>query len=255
MYHPHRLNVQSVGCQAFFADISCGSPGFCCCWMENLMTRKKNKVAKGLRAPEKAPQGAGKILEAAETLFARGGYDSVTIQDIAKRSGQSQANVIYHFKSKKELYITILRQARERLKSLFDPSALSGANGDIEEFIRGFAKAHLRMLSRDEKAVRLLYREILGYGPMEGKELAEKVISHDLGCFVDALREVSEKKLIRKNVDPSTLAYLILGINALYIHAGKVVHHLPGGEFASDQGRFQEAVMEIMLHGILKKKK
>ena len=197
----------------------------------------------------KRPEGHEKILDAAESLFAKRGYEAVTIKSIAKNSGQSQANVIYHFKTKKELYVSVLRHARERLVSHFIPPNIDAKALNLGQYITAFAKQHLEMLTSDEKAVRLLYREILGYGPIEGKELAHKVLGHDLGCFVQVME--GRRGSMRQGVDPAAAAFLIFGINAMFVHAGKVVRHMPGGKFASDQEKFQKEVMNILLSGIL----
>ncbi|MDH5637666.1 MAG: TetR/AcrR family transcriptional regulator [Nitrospinota bacterium] len=197
----------------------------------------------------KRPEGLERILVAAESLFAKQGYEAVTIKAIAKNSGQSQANVIYHFKSKKELYINVLRQARERLVSNATPPDIDSKEFSLGEYISAFAKDHLDMLTKDEKAVRLLYREILGYGIIEGKELAAKVLGHDLGCFVQAME--GSRGSMRKGVSPAAAAFLILGINAMFVHAGNVVRHMPGGQFASGHDKFQKEVINILLNGML----
>ena len=210
----------------------------------------REAVKKGRkRAPNPIQDGHARILKAAESLFAKRGYSAVTIKSIASGSGQSQANVIYHFKTKKDLYISVLRHARERLAGHFVPPEEGAMSSNLGQYIRVFARRHLEMLARDEKAVRLLYREILGYGPIEGKELANKILDHDLGCFVKALK--GNAGAMRKGVDPAAAAFLILGINAMFVHAGKVVRHMPGGEFASGQEKFHKEVMNILLGGIL----
>jgi len=49
-----------------------------------------------------------RILRAAEALFARQGYDSTTIDQIAKKAGLTKGAVYYFFKNKAELFCMIV---------------------------------------------------------------------------------------------------------------------------------------------------
>ena len=51
------------------------------------------------------------ILDAARTLFARKGYDKVTLDDIARRVGVSRPRIIQIFGSKEKIYLAIAESA------------------------------------------------------------------------------------------------------------------------------------------------
>jgi AcrR family transcriptional regulator len=55
------------------------------------------------------------LLDAAAELFARKPYDSVSMEEVAARSGISRALLYRHFPSKRELFAAIYRQAAQRL--------------------------------------------------------------------------------------------------------------------------------------------
>lgn len=57
----------------------------------------------GMRA-EQAAKTRRKVVEAARELFLAGGYEGVTIRDIARRSGKSTGSVFCHFSGKDELF-------------------------------------------------------------------------------------------------------------------------------------------------------
>jgi AcrR family transcriptional regulator len=50
------------------------------------------------------------ILEAAQALFAERPYEEVSTADIAERAGTSRPNLHYHFRTKRVLYLAIVRQ-------------------------------------------------------------------------------------------------------------------------------------------------
>ena len=54
-----------------------------------------------------------RIFCAAERLFAERGFDSVSINDVAREAGVCKANVFHHFASKQALYETVLTRSCE----------------------------------------------------------------------------------------------------------------------------------------------
>lgn len=64
------------------------------------------------------------VLRAAGRLFATRGYGQTSVRDLARASGAGLSTIIYHFKSKENLYIETIRHfAQEvvRLNSHFEP--------------------------------------------------------------------------------------------------------------------------------------
>jgi len=64
------------------------------------------------------------ILAVALELFATTGYDKVSVREIARRSGLSQAGLLHHFSTKEELFLEVLRRRDERLPAGTSPELL-----------------------------------------------------------------------------------------------------------------------------------
>jgi AcrR family transcriptional regulator len=64
---------------------------------------------------------AASILTAAAAVFARQGYAATTVDQIAAEAGVSKLIVYRHFNSKRELYLAILDQVRDRLAQVPTP--------------------------------------------------------------------------------------------------------------------------------------
>ena len=66
-----------------------------------------------------------KILNAAEKLFAKKGYNGTSMNDIVKASGQSKGAIYNHFESKERLFLSLLEKQTilglNQLKDSFDP--------------------------------------------------------------------------------------------------------------------------------------
>jgi len=53
--------------------------------------------------------GASRVLQAAEKLFAEHGYDGVSASMIAEAASVSKANIFHHFHSKEQLYVEVMK--------------------------------------------------------------------------------------------------------------------------------------------------
>ncbi|MBU5443000.1 TetR/AcrR family transcriptional regulator [Paenibacillus sp. MSJ-34] len=60
------------------------------------------------RRPEETEQTKSIIIQCAKELFSQKGYGAVSMEEIRIRSGISKGSIYYHFKSKEQLFITLL---------------------------------------------------------------------------------------------------------------------------------------------------
>ncbi|MCY3412830.1 MAG: TetR/AcrR family transcriptional regulator [Candidatus Heimdallarchaeota archaeon] len=73
------------------------------------------------------------ILEAAGECFERFGYNKTTLKDIGERVGLNKASLYYYFKSKAEIYITMVTtQFRDQMKIIYaDFDKIEGCENKI----------------------------------------------------------------------------------------------------------------------------
>jgi AcrR family transcriptional regulator len=85
-----------------------------------------------------------RILEAAESEFAKKGYDGARLADIAEEAGCSVGTVYFRFKDKSALFLAITESfaedAREGLKNVLQISGPVEANILIRQFVIGTAR-------------------------------------------------------------------------------------------------------------------
>jgi len=100
------------------------------------------------------PDTKERILDAAEELFARSGYDATSLRAVTREAGVNLAAVHYHFGGKTPLFQAVIERRvghinRERLALLDEVEARagSGATGalDIEEVLEAFLAPALRL--------------------------------------------------------------------------------------------------------------
>lgn len=75
---------------------------------------------------ERGPYAKGlvkrdEILQTALEHFAVKGYDRVSVREIARECGLSQAGLLHHFSSKEELFLQVLRRRDDRIGEVYEP--------------------------------------------------------------------------------------------------------------------------------------
>lgn len=112
------------------------------------MTAAEVKPAKRKRAPSKRSlETRARILDAAEILFARGGFEGTSIRDIASAAGVPVALVNFHGGTKEDLFATVVARradvlAQHRLEAL-DTAQASDARLDLRTVLGCFIRPYL----------------------------------------------------------------------------------------------------------------
>src|ERR1041385_425322 len=86
-----------------------------------------------------------RIIDAATELFAERGFHTTTARDIARRAGANVAAGNYHYGSKKDLYLEVLR---EQFAMIGDMLARSGGSKPSAEIARLSRKQAFEVLHR-----------------------------------------------------------------------------------------------------------
>lgn len=199
-----------------------------------------------LRAQGRA--GAAEILAAARDLFARRGFDAVSINDIAQQAGSSKANVFHHFGSKEDLYLAVMRDACRRSEALL--AKMLESQGDAGAKLAEYVRQHLEMLYEDPERSRLVLREILQSSPTRGQELAERAFKDDFAMVTRLFREGQRAGQLAAHVDPAFAAFLMLAANVMLFQSQHVLRHLPGVSFVDAPDRYHAMLLDALLHGL-----
>lgn len=86
-----------------------------------------------------------RLFEAALDLFTDLGFDNVTVRDICKRAEANLAAINYHFGDKLALYLEIVRDAVERMKTAND-EMMAGQGLPAEERLRRYIRGYVPKL-------------------------------------------------------------------------------------------------------------
>lgn len=121
-----------------------------------------------------------RLLEAAEELFARDGFERVSVRAITARAGANVAAVNYHFGSRRGLVHAVVERhvepgVRERLERLGELERRGG--GTVEELAEAFIRPFVVQVRRSELAERL-FGKLIGrmFGEDDGEVISEAMV-------------------------------------------------------------------------------
>ena len=123
-----------------------------------------------------------RLLDAAAPLFARDGFDGVSIRDIAAAADVNVAGVNYHFQGKENLYrevlVRVVAGKRDRYVSALR-AIRARRPGDLEAIVAGFFRLHFEDTLKTEAGgdfLRLLVREMHHGTPERAQLVAELLV-------------------------------------------------------------------------------
>lgn len=205
--------------------------------------------------PLAPPTSRDKILDVAEVLFARRGFEGVGMRGVADAAGLGKSSLFHHFRSKAQLYLAVLERLLahidERLRAALALAAPSAARLDR------WTDALIDALAEREPAARLLLRRLFEDDAFDAAawpegQGAERRIESILQGILDLLREGTEAGEFRAASGPHTVQTLI-GATVYHFASGEFGEGLLGGSLLSaDAVRRRKAELKTFLqHGLV----
>jgi AcrR family transcriptional regulator len=144
---------------------------------------------------------AEQILTEATILFAAQGYDGTSLKAIAERVGIRKPSLLYHYPSKEELRLAVLRALFARWNDVL-PSILQAATTGADRF-EGLVTEVVRFFTEEPNRARLLLREMLDR-PELLREQMSQFVAPWLAIVTDYIRTGQKEGTVRPDVDPES---------------------------------------------------
>lgn len=159
------------------------------------------------------------ILAAAEDLFSERGFDATPLNAIGERAGIQGSAILYHFASKRELYLAVLDRM---FTPMLDRASLDlqGA-GSLPERLGATAATMVRFAADRPALARLVMREAFA-GSAEAGDILGAASQRQWSRFIEALG--SEDGV---DFDPLVVWNIVIGAICFYFGAGPTVGGLP----------------------------
>jgi len=191
-----------------------------------------------------------KILDVGEALFARRGYAGVGLREVAERVGLGKSSLFHHFRSKGELYLSVLQRVFERIDERVRPSL--AAPGTPAERLERCVDVLIDALAEHPSTARLLLRGLFEDDDLPADagaalEQAQRALERVLGRLLGLLREGVETGAFRP-ASPSQVLQTLIGAVVYHFASGEFGEELTGGPlFARDAVRRRKDEVKQML--------
>jgi AcrR family transcriptional regulator len=164
------------------------------------------------------------ILDVATHLFAEGGYDGTSMNDVAERVGMRKASLFYHFATKDALYEAVLDRLIASLGAAL--SAVYAGEGTFCARVERAADTTTEVLGTHPYAARLLLREAMDWGPVLRGKLIDNVtmLLESGAAFVRAGQDAGEFV----EGDPKQLVLSTIGVHVFPFALGQLVERYMG---------------------------
>lgn len=180
-----------------------------------------------------------RIVHAAGEIFGQHGFHGTTIRQITRRAAVNLAAVNYHFRDKDELYLRILREAKNCTRL----APLPALDGDPAEQLRGFIFSFVRDLldpKRPAWHMQVITQEMMR--PTPALDVLVREMTEPVFRQVRALvGEVAGTKLPGAKLD--MLASSIIGQCLFYVRSRPMIERL-----APELGRGPDRIEQIAGH-------
>ncbi len=126
------------------------------------------------------------ILKHATTLFARKGFKETAMAEVSELSGVASATVFYHFASKEELLLAILKEVKEAILQKFEHYRRDHQFENGYHAVRGAISYYLGLAAEMEDEFLLLHRHFL-YQLAEVNPVCRNHLEEIYNCLVDII--------------------------------------------------------------------
>lgn len=183
------------------------------------------------------------ILELSVPLFAKHGYEGVSMRDVAQTVGVQPAALYHHFPNKEQLYFDVVAHEFGRKAQVLNELAHTGTDPwmRLRHFLTGLA----RLVTDDKDFLRLMQWIQLDWDEVRQRTLAEYVFKDLFGGVHDLVRAIAPKE------NAYQIGISIFALVLFPFQIGGVRFLMPGHEASSDHPEeWAEHVYELM-HSVL----
>ena len=196
-----------------------------------------------------APAGARSILEAATELFARDGYESVSVASIAEQAGVCKANIFHHYASKEVLYLEVMRKASAEHAEIAE--ALLKEDCSCIEKLQRLTEFDLKTMIDNELRTRLIMRELGEPCDSTVRRLAHQVFRRNFQLVIELFEQGQKNGEFRADFDPAAAAVAWCGAKNAFFLFRETMQDLELFRQSTASKTFAQETCRLLVEGIL----
>jgi AcrR family transcriptional regulator len=150
------------------------------------------------------------LLDTAELLFSRKGFDGTSVRDIAEEAGINTAMISYYFGSKEKLMEAIFERRSLNIREKVD-GLLKNDNLDSFQKLYSLLDEYIEKIMQQKQFNRiLLCEQVINQNPAI-VEMMAKMKNRNLSSINDLIRRGQKEGLFKKQVDIHLMMSTLIG--------------------------------------------
>jgi AcrR family transcriptional regulator len=182
------------------------------------------------------------LLDAAVRVFAREGFHTSRVGDIAEEAGVAHGLLYHYFRSKDEVLATIFRENWRQLLERFHQVEAS-PEPSVEQ-LRGVAKILLRTWRNEPDLVRVMVREVARSPHLQGQV---EEIREAFATIQRIVERGQARGELRRDLDPRLVSWIFYGALEELL-TGWVLGELPDGD--EEVARAERTIVDLVYDGL-----
>jgi TetR/AcrR family transcriptional regulator, transcriptional repressor for nem operon len=155
-----------------------------------------------------------RVLEAARTLIEAQGFKNASLNDILAKAGVSSSNFYYHWKSKEDLGLAVVKQFTEGLEDHIIKPIFQDRKRSPLDRLRAYLDLHQQKLEANHCTGGCPFGKLISELSEENpcfRQLIEGAFGRLKDSLRECIREGIEKGEMRRGIDPGNASILVLG--------------------------------------------
>jgi AcrR family transcriptional regulator len=196
------------------------------------------------RPPQTEGETRTRILNAAQRLFARQGYDGTTTRDLAEAAGVAEGTIFRHFENKKSILVEVATQGWvEILTDLLTELSEMGSYKAIAQVMR----KRMFNLHANSDILRVCFMEAQFHSDLRDRIQSEVIAK--MTDVAEAFFQTAMDQGIYRPMNPRIIAQVFLGMFTVAGFSRDTV--MPEGSSPKEMQEMAEGIADIFLNGVL----
>lgn len=211
-------------------------------WLHELLKLDDDEV--------KMTEKQSKIVQAASEVFAQKGFAASSTSEIAQRAGVAEGTIFRHYKTKKDLLISIVAPVMAKLVAPFVLrdfyKVLDGSFDSLDQLLRAIIENRIAFLEKNMQVFKIFIQEI-PFHPEIQEQFQKQILSKVLEKFSISIQKFQQQGSI---IDWSPITVVRLTASALigYVLCRSLSGNVPGNVWNDDTER--EATITFIIKGL-----
>lgn len=193
------------------------------------------------------------ILDVAEKLFARNGFDAVSVEDVAREAELASGTLYLYFRNKEALYYAVVLRGARIMNDMFGDAVSKGGTG-ADKLLSVGRSFYAFSRQYPEYYRMFLYAQTPRFSVRdEHVEAVEAIGQDNFGIMCSCISEGISDGSLRPDIDPvMTTWFLMLSTQSVVNHTPSVCTTMEGQGISHPD--FIEYSLDLMLKSIMLQK-